>query len=119
MTSCNISTGYRAFPPPVRNPTPHSASPNLRVVSTQKPPIPPSTNIPTPTSKNTSIVTPVQSKTEAPPPDEELSPEMKEYLAKVEEQAKKRSEVIRMKEERRRLKLAASSDAPSLTGICI
>lgn len=122
MTSCNVSTGYRAFPPPVRNVAPHPTSSNLKVCLPQKPaplPTPPSTNISTPAPKNTSVVAPVQNKTEAPPPDEEVSPEMKEYLAKVEEQARKRNEVIRMKEERRRLKLAASSDTPSPAGISI
>jgi len=116
VTPCNMSTSFRAHLPPIRNIVPHTASPNLRVCLPQKPLAPPSSNIPISTPKNTSVVTPVQNKTEAPPPEEEQSPEMKEYLAKVEEQTKKRNEVLRMKEERRRLKLAASSDTPSVAG---
>lgn len=41
--------------------------------------------------------------------NEELTPDMKEYLEKMEEQRKKREEVLRLKEERRRQKLASAA----------
>lgn len=136
VTICGA--GYRGFPPPARHETPNSAPripPSSNVRLTCPPQRLPSNNVFSPaasasssfssssSSKNTSFVTPmvtppVQHKTVTQTPavatknvveDEDVTPEMKEYLAKVEEQTRKRNQVIRMKEERRRLKLAAES----------
>ena len=53
-----------------------------------------------------------------PAVSEEVSEEMKEYLKKVEEQREKRDQVLRMKEERRRNKLAVPIQA-QLPGIIV